>query len=29
MYALFERPVLRLRDRIVGATVIERAPASS
>lgn len=27
MYGLFERPVLRLRDRVVGATVIERAPA--
>jgi len=26
---VFERPVLRLRDRLVGATVIERAPASS
>jgi peptidoglycan/LPS O-acetylase OafA/YrhL len=29
MYGLFERPVLRLRDRIVGATVIERAPAAA
>ena len=29
MYGVFERPVLRLRDRLVGATVIERAPASS
>ncbi|HEY4231622.1 MAG TPA: hypothetical protein VGO79_15740, partial [Thermoanaerobaculia bacterium] len=28
MYGLFERPVLRLRDRVVGATVIERAPPS-
>ena len=27
MYRFFERPVLRLRDRIIGATVIERAPA--
>lgn len=27
MYRVFERPVLRLRDRIIGATLIERAPA--
>jgi peptidoglycan/LPS O-acetylase OafA/YrhL len=29
MYRFFERPVLRWRDRLVGATTIERAPAAS